>query len=59
MRLEKKKHIAAEQRLRTSILEGRDYPGKDEDLRLVKRKERERGRDGVRRVLQGDRGGGA
>ncbi len=54
-RLEKVKHFEAEQRLRTSILEGKDYPGKDEDLDLVRRKERELGRDRVRRIV----GGGA
>ncbi len=54
-RLEVVKHQAAEERLRRSILEGRDYPGKDEDLALVRRKQRELGPDRLRRAL----GGGA
>ena len=52
-RLEKVKHQAAEERLRRSILEGRDYPGRAEDLALVQRKQRERGARGVRRALRG------
>lgn len=50
-RLEKVKHHAAEQRLRTAILEGRDYPGKAEDIRLIKRKQRELGHERLKRVL--------
>ncbi len=53
MRLEKKKHIEAEQRLRTAILLNRDYPGKEEDLELVRRKQRECGADAIRRILGG------
>ncbi len=52
-RLEVVKHREAEERLRRAILEGRDYPGKDEDLALVKRKQRELGPDRLRRVLGG------
>lgn len=49
-RLEKVKHQAAEQRLRRAILEGRDYPGKTEDLELVQRKQRELGPERLKRV---------
>lgn len=59
-RLEIQKHQAAEERIRASILrremgEEWRYEGRDEDLDLVRRKQRERGPQGVRRVL--DRGG--
>ena len=53
-RLEKVKHQAAEERLRTAILDGRrDYPGKDQDLALIKRKQRELGPERLRRVVGG------
>lgn len=53
-RLEKLKHAGAEERLKASILDGgRDYPGKAEDLALVRRKVKERGARGVRRVVEG------
>lgn len=42
MRLERKKHLDAERRVRDSILGGFGYPGKDEDLALLRRKRRER-----------------
>ncbi len=58
MRLEKQKHIEAESRLRTSILENKDYEGKREDLLRVRRKQRELGQRGVRRVLVRGGGGG-
>ncbi len=53
-RLEKRKHAAAEERLRRAILEGRDYEGKDEDIALVKRKHRELSPERVRRVIAGE-----
>ena len=53
-RLEKVKHQAAEERLKAAILEGRDYPGKDEDLELVQRKQRELGPERLRRVVGGE-----
>ena len=40
-RLEKRKHLEADRRLRTAILEGKDYPGKEEDFALIRRKRRE------------------
>jgi hypothetical protein len=52
-RLEKVKHQQAEDRLRHSILEGRDYPGKDEDVALIQRKARELGPERLRRVVGG------
>ncbi len=52
-RLEVIKHQAAEARLRDAILEGRDYPGKDEDLRLVRRKRRELGDERLKRFVGG------
>ncbi len=59
MRLEQREHLAAEARLRTAILEGRDYAGRKADLERVKRKQRELGLKGVRRVLFRGGGGGA
>ena len=53
MRLEKKKHLEAELRLRDAILQGRTYPGKQEDLELVRRKRRE-----GRELIVGRGGGG-
>lgn len=53
MRLEQIKHIEAEQRLKTSILEGKPYPGKSEDLALVRRKYRELGPECYQRALDG------
>ena len=40
-RLEKRKHLEADRRLRTAILEGKDYPGKESDFALIRRKRRE------------------
>ena len=54
-RLEVLKHREAESRLRVALLNGQDYPGKDEDLELVRRKQRELDPERLRRVL----GGGA
>ncbi len=59
MRLDKKKHLEAEARLRTSILEGRGYSGKEADLERVRRKQRELGLKGVRQVLGKGGGGGS
>jgi hypothetical protein len=59
MRLEVRKHLAAEARLRTAILENKDYEGKREDLERVKRKQKELGQRGVRQVLFRGGGGGA
>ncbi len=50
-RLEVLKHQAAEARLRDAILEGRDYPGKDEDIALIKRKQRELGDERLKRFV--------
>lgn len=50
-RLELRKHAAAEQRIKAAILEGREPD--ESDLELVRRKTRERGPRGVRRVLEG------
>jgi hypothetical protein len=50
-RLEKRKHLLAERRLETSILEGRDYEGKDEDIALVRRKRHELGDERLRRAV--------
>ena len=52
-RLEVVKHQAAEERLRQAILEGRDYPGKAEDLERVQRKQRELGPERLKRVIGG------
>lgn len=52
-RLEKVKHLEAERRLRTSILENRDYEGKEEDVALIKRKTRELGHERLKRVIGG------
>ena len=52
-RLEVVKHKAAEERLKAAILEGRDYEGKDGDLELVQRKQRELGPERLRRVVGG------
>ena len=57
-RLEVRRHQAAEERLRESVLRremGQEwrYEGRDDDLALCQRKERERGAAGVRRVLKG------
>lgn len=53
-RLEKRRHLEAEQRLRAAILEGReDYPGKAEDICLIKRKTRELGHERLKRVIGG------
>lgn len=53
-RLEKLKHAGAEERLKASILDGgRDYPGKAEDLALIKRKQRELGPERLKRVVEG------
>jgi hypothetical protein len=38
-------------RIRESILSGRDYPGKAEDLELVRRKQRELGSERLRRLV--------
>ncbi len=60
MRLEQRKHLEAEARLRTAILGGQDYVGRKADLERVKRKQKELGLKGVRRVLvKGGGGGGA
>ncbi len=48
-RLEKQKHLLAERRLETAVLEGRDYPGKAENIALVKRKLKELGPERLRR----------
>jgi hypothetical protein len=53
MRLDKKKHLAAEQRVRTAILTDKDYPGKAQDIALIRRKQRELGQRGVRRLVRG------
>ncbi len=55
-RLEVLKHQAAEQRLKASILENRDYPGRDEDLALIRRKRRELGDERLKRILEGEDG---
>jgi hypothetical protein len=55
MRLEQRKHLEAEARLRTAILGGQDYAGRKADIERVKRKQRELGQRGVRQVLS--RGG--
>ena len=57
-RLEKVKHAAAEERLRTSIIrkslgEPWDYEGREEDILLVQRKTRELGAERLRRALLG------
>lgn len=52
-RLEIQKHAAAEERLRLAFVAGADYEGKDADLALVRRKAKERGAQGVRRILGG------
>ena len=52
-RLEVVKHLEAEERLRRAVLEGRDYPGKAEDLARVKRKQKELGRERLRRAIGG------
>ncbi len=54
MRLEKQKHFEAESRLRTSIIQGTDYEGKQGDLDRVRRKQREKGALAVRRMLGAD-----
>jgi len=56
-RLEKLKHLEAERRLKQAVLEGRDYEGKDADLRLVRRKQRELGPERLRRAV--DEAGGS
>ena len=56
-RLEKLKHLEAERRLRASVLSGTDYPGKAEDVALIKRKARELGDERLRRAV--DEAGGA
>jgi hypothetical protein len=58
MRLERRRHLEAEERLRTAILGNVDYAGKEADLERVKRKQRELGQRGVRRVLVRGGGGG-
>ena len=50
-RLEKRKHLEAEARVRESILSGRDYPGKAEDMELIRRKQRELDPKRLRRVV--------
>jgi hypothetical protein len=60
-RLELRRHAAAEARVRASVLrrergESWDYEGRDDDIALIKRKTRERGPAGVRRVLRGGSG---
>ena len=52
-RLEVVKHLEAEERLRRAVLEGRDYEGRDADLARIKRKERELGRERLRRAIGG------
>ena len=49
-RLEVRKHKAAEMRLKRSILTGKPYEGKEEDLELVRRKHRELSREKLREV---------
>jgi hypothetical protein len=44
-RLEVQKHLDAERRLKRSILTGKPYEGKEEDLELVRRKHRELSRE--------------
>ena len=56
--MEKVKHYEAEQRLRRSILEGKPYPGKEEDLRLIRRKHKELSAQKLREALEGPRGPG-
>jgi hypothetical protein len=56
-RLEKRKHLEADRRLRTAILEGKDYPGKEEDFALLRRKRRE-GRAREVNEMGDSRGGG-
>ena len=57
-RLEVQKHRDAEERLRTSIIrktlgEPWDYEGREEDILLVQRKQRELGPERIRRVVGG------
>ena len=52
-RREVAEHLAAEERLRRAVLEGRDYEGKAEDLERVKRKQRELGDERLRRAIGG------
>jgi hypothetical protein len=53
-RLEKRRHVEAELRLKRAILEGRrDYPGKQEDIELCARKRREPGDERLRKVIAG------
>ncbi len=65
MRLERAKHLAAEQRVRTAILTDKNYPGKAQDIALIRRKRRELGevterlRLPTRQVLGEGGGGGA
>ena len=52
-RLEKLKHIQAERRLKEAVLEDRgDYPGKAEDVELIRRKHRELSPQRMRRVIR-------
>ena len=60
MRLEKRKHLEAESRLRTFFLRRAlgipyDYEGRQEDMELARRKLRERSEAQIRRVVHESR----
>jgi hypothetical protein len=59
-RLEVAKHLAAERRVKRSLLTGKSYEGREEDLALIRRKHKELGQERLKKMTQEvvARGGG-